>query len=110
MVTDDFSRECVDITVDYGISGEYVTRLLDRAALFSGYPAAVRTDYGPEFTSRAFLGWAQAKRVGHLIIEPGTTMQNGYIDRFNSKLRGECLNKQWCETLHQARVTVAAAR
>lgn len=37
-------------------------------------------------------------------------MQNGYIDRFNSKLRGECLNKQWFETLHQARVTVAAAR
>jgi putative transposase len=41
-VTDDFSRECVDITVDYGISGEYVTRLLDRAALFRGYPEVFR--------------------------------------------------------------------
>jgi len=109
-VTDDFSRECVDITVDYGISGEYVTRLLDRAALFRGYPAAVRTDNGPEFTSRAFLGWVQTKRIRHLLIEPGKPMQNGYIESFNGKLRDECLNEQWFETLHQARVTVAAWR
>lgn len=109
-VTDDFSRESVDITVDYGISGEYVTRLLDRAALFRGYPHAVRTDNGPEFTSRAFLGWVQRKRIRHLLIEPGKPMQNGYIESFNGKLRDECLNEQWFETLHQARVTVAAWR
>jgi len=54
-VADDFSHECVDIAVDWGISGLYVTRLLDRAAIFRGYPLAVRTDNGPEFTSRAFM-------------------------------------------------------
>jgi putative transposase len=54
-VGDDFSHECVDISADWGISGQYVTRLLDRAALFRGYPSAVRTDNGPEFTSRAFM-------------------------------------------------------
>jgi len=43
-VTDDFSHECVDIAIDHGISGEYVTRILDRAARFRGYPKAVRTD------------------------------------------------------------------
>lgn len=43
-VADDFSHECVDIPVDYGISGQYVTRLRDRAATFRGYPAVVRTD------------------------------------------------------------------
>ncbi|XGB17264.1 IS3 family transposase [Comamonas thiooxydans] len=31
-VADDFSHECVEIAVDYGISGLYVTRLLDQAA------------------------------------------------------------------------------
>ncbi len=61
-VADDFSHECVDIAVDYGIGGEYVTRLLDRAAIFRGYPSAVRTDNGPEFTSRAFMAWAQGSR------------------------------------------------
>ena len=35
-VADDFSREAVDIAVDYGISGQYVTRLLDQAARFRG--------------------------------------------------------------------------
>jgi putative transposase len=43
-VADDFSRECLEIAVDYGISGEYVTRILDRVAVFRGYPLAVRTD------------------------------------------------------------------
>jgi putative transposase len=35
-VADDFSHECVDIAVDFGISGQYVTRLLDQAAIFRG--------------------------------------------------------------------------
>ena len=65
-VADDFSHECVDIAVDFGIGGEYVTRLLDQAARFRGYPQAVRTDNGPEFTSRAFLGWAQRHGIKHI--------------------------------------------
>ena len=109
-VADDFSHECVDITVDYGISGQYVTRLLDRAALFRGYPLAVRTDNGPEFTSRAFMAWAQTHGIRHILIEPGRPMQNGYIESFNGKFRDECLNEQWFETLHQARAAIAIWR
>jgi putative transposase len=45
-VADDFSHECVDIAVDFGMSGEYVARVLDAAARFRGYPRAVRTDNG----------------------------------------------------------------
>jgi putative transposase len=54
-VADDFSHECVSIAVDWGISGQYVTRLFDQASIFRGYLLAVRTDNGPEFTSRAFM-------------------------------------------------------
>lgn len=53
-VADDFSHDAEDIA----ISGQYVIRLLDQAARFRGYPAAVRTDNGPKLTSRAFIGWA----------------------------------------------------
>ena len=106
-VADDFSHECVDITVDCGISGEYVTRLLDRAAVFRGYPAAVRTDNGPEFTSRAFIAWTIKHRVRHLLIQPGKPMQNGYIESFNGKFRDECLNEHWFQTLSQARAVIA---
>ena len=109
-VADDYSHECVDIAVDYGISGEYVTRLLDRAAVFRGYPSAVRTDNGPEFTSRAFMAWAHSHGVRHILIEPGRPMQNGYIESFNGKFRDECLNDHWFQPLHQARKTIAAWR
>ena len=84
-VADDFSHECVDISVDYGISGQYVSRLLDRAATFRGYPTAVRPDNGPELTSRAFIAWAQSHGVRHILIQPGRPMQNGYIESFNGK-------------------------
>lgn len=89
-VADDFSHEAVDIAVDYGISGQYVTRLLDRAALFRGYPAAVRTDNGPEFTSRAFIAWAQSRGIRHLTpasneiqqpSNPGLLTNRWYGDR-----------------------------
>ena len=109
-VADDFSHECVDITTDYGICAQYVTRLLDRAAIFRGYPKAVRTDNGPEFTSRAFMAWAHGHGIQHILIEPGRPMQNGYIESFNGKFRDECLNEQWFETLHQARSAIATWR
>ena len=109
-VADDFSHECVDIAVDYGISGQYVTRLLDQAAIFRGYPQAVRTDNRPEFTSRAFMAWATVHGVRHILIQPGRHMQNGYIESFNGKFRDECLNEQWFQTLPQARTCIAEWR
>jgi len=56
-VADDFTHECVDIGVDFGISGQYVTRLLDQVAVFRGYPRAVRTDNGSA-VSPAGRSWA----------------------------------------------------
>ena len=106
----DFSRECVDIAVDWGISGQYVTRLLDRAAIFRGYPLAVRTDNSPEFISRAFMAWAHRHRVKHILIQPGPPMHNGYIESFNGKFWDECLNEQRFETLHQARSAITVWR
>lgn len=105
-VADDFSHACVDIAVDYGISGQYVTRILDQAAIFRGYPNAVRTDNGPEFTSRAFMAWALKHGIRPILIEPGRPTQNGYIESFNGKFRDECLNDHWFESLPQARATI----
>jgi putative transposase len=109
-VADDFSHEDVDIAADYGNSGQYVTRLLDRAARLRGYAAAIRTDNGPEFNSRAFIGWAQTHGIRHILIEPGRPTQNGYIESFDGRFRDKCLNEHWFETLHQARSAVAAWR
>ncbi|MBK8664463.1 MAG: transposase family protein [Burkholderiales bacterium] len=74
----------MDIAVDYGISGRR-DRLLDQAALFRLSSASAR--HGPEFTSRAFIAWAQGHGIRHILIEPGRPMQNGYIESFNGRFR-----------------------
>jgi putative transposase len=109
-IVDDFSRECVDIATDYGIGGQYVVRLLEQAAQFRGWPTAVRTDQGPEFTSRAFMAWAHGRGVQHLLNDAGSPTQNAYIESFNGKFRDECLNEQWFESLAQARQEIGRWR
>jgi putative transposase len=109
-VVDDFSRECVSICIDYGMGGQYVARVLDQVGQFRGYPKAIRTDQGPEFTSRVFMAWAHARGVRHIINDAGKPTQNAYIESFNGKFRDECLNEQWFESMHQARQEVARWR
>ena len=52
-VVDDFVKRCPVLEVDTSISGERVTRALDRAIEMYGKPGRVVMDNGPEFTSRA---------------------------------------------------------
>lgn len=102
-IVDDFSKECLDIPVAHGISGEQVARTLDSIAAFRGYPVAVRTDQGPEFTGKALDQWAYQHGVELKLIQPGKPMQNGYIESFNGKFRDECLNEHWFSDLAHAR-------
>jgi putative transposase len=102
-MADDFSHGYIDIAVDFGISGQYVTRLLDQIALSRGYPIAFRTVNAQEFTSLTFLAWTTLDGINHVLIQPGRLMQNGYIEIFNGKFRDECLNEQWFRSLSQAR-------
>lgn len=46
----------------------------DQIACFRGYPAAVRTDNGPEFTSSAFLAWTRQHGIRHILIQPDKPM------------------------------------
>ena len=105
-IADDKTHECVDITVDPGISGLYVTRILEQAAVFRGFPQAIRTYGGPEFTSRVFMSWMHTNGIEHLLIQPSKPTQNAYIESFNGKFRDECLIEYWFETLSQARVAI----
>jgi putative transposase len=70
-IADDFSHASEDIAVECGISGQYVTRLLDQAAIFRGDSIAIRTDNDPEFTSRAFMAWATSHGVRYILSQPG---------------------------------------
>ncbi|MBM0748056.1 transposase [Pantoea eucrina] len=103
---DDFTKECLTITVAFGISGVQVTHILDSIALFRGYPATIRTDQGPEFTCRALDQWAFEHGVELRLIQPGKPMQNGFIESFNGRFRDECLNEHWFSNIIHARKVI----
>ena len=107
---DDHTRQALAVEVHRAISGAHVTRILDRIALFRGYPSAIRTDQGPEFTGKALDQWAALHHVGITLIQPGKPTQNAYIESFNGKLRDECLNDHWFISLQQARRIIEAWR
>jgi putative transposase len=106
-VADDCSHECVEIAVDFGINSQYVTRVLDQVARFKGYPKYIRSDNGPEFTSRHFMAWCQEHGITHILIQPGRPMQNAYIESFNGTFRDECLNENVFTSLAHARQKIA---
>jgi putative transposase len=106
-IIDDFTKEALDLVVDISISGHYVVRVLEQIAQFRGYPVAVRTDQGPEFTCKAFDQWAYEHGVQIKLIQPGKPTQNAYIESFNGKFRDECLNQHWFTSLGHARTIVA---
>jgi putative transposase len=109
-IVDDFTRECLDIAVDYGISGGYVTHVLDQIGQFRGLPGAIRTDQGPEFTSRAMDRWAYSQGIDLKLIAAGKPTQNAFIESFNGRFRDECLNDHYFRNLAHARALIATWR
>jgi len=105
-VVDDFTRECLAVEVDSSLSGQRVTRVLERLCAMHGQPERLVSDNGPEFTGQAVDSWAYQRGVQWQFIEPGKPVQNAYIESFNGKFRDECLNEHWFERLEQARVIV----
>ncbi len=59
--------------------------ILEAIAVFRGYPEAVRTDQGPEFTGKALDQWAYDHGVILKLIQAGKPTQNAYIESFNGK-------------------------
>lgn len=102
-VVDDHSREAPAVEVDTSLGGQRVVRVLDRLKVERGLPWQIRTDNGPEFTSRAVEQWAYENGVDWQFIEPGRPTENAYVESFNGKFRDECLNENWFTDLADAR-------
>ena len=58
----------------------------------NGVPEHIRSDNGPEFTSKAIRDWLPRVGVRTLFIQPWSPWENGYNESFNGKLRDELLN------------------
>jgi putative transposase len=109
-VVDDGTHEAVAVVPERAISGEVLTRILDRLWLARGLPKVIRTDNGREFCGRVMLNWAHRREVQLRQIQPGKPNQNAYIESFNGRLRDECLNEHWFVSLGHARTIIKAWR
>jgi len=109
-IVDDYTRECVGQIVDFSLTGERVSRLLDQLMHDRGLPKAVVTDNGPEFTSKAMFLWSQRAGVELRFIQPGKPTQNGFVESFNGKFRDACLNENWFLDLADAQRTIESWR
>ncbi len=105
-VVDVFTRECLALEADTSLGSGRVTRVLDRLIEERGLPENVRSDNGPEFTSRRMLGWVEERKINLVHIQPGRPMQNGHVESFHGRLRDECLNVSWLRTLNDVRRTL----
>ena len=102
-VLDEWSRESLAIEVDVSLTGERVTRVLERLRSRRGLPTVIQSDNGPELRGRVLDQWAYENGVRLQFIEPGKPIQNAYIESFNARLREECLNEHVFVSLDDAR-------
>jgi putative transposase len=75
-----------------------------------GIPMYLRSDNGSEFIARCLQGWLETQGTQPLFIEPGSPWQNGKCESFNGRLRDECLNLEWFDSLKEAQVVIEAWR
>ena len=106
VVVDEFTRECLSIDVGRKLKSEDVLERLTELFVRRRLPEHIRSDNGPEFTSKRVRDWLSDLGVKTLFIEPGSPWENGYVESFNGKMRDELLNREIFYTLDEAKVLV----
>lgn len=110
-IVDQFTRECIALSVDRSMSSAKVAEALTAAVdEYGAAPESITVDNGTEFTGRAFEVWTLERGVRVNFIRPGKPVENSYAESFNGRLRDECLNVEWFGSLADARRKLASWR
>ncbi|MBM3650101.1 MAG: IS3 family transposase [Alphaproteobacteria bacterium] len=109
-VIDEFTRECMAITVARKLASDEVLATLTDLFVERGPPEHIRSDQGPEFIANAVTAWPGRLGVTTLFIEKASPWENGDNESFNGKLRDELLNGEIFYTLAEAKVLIEAWR
>lgn len=107
---DSYTRECLALEVDTSMPSRRLTRTLMRVIERRGRPVSIRSDNGPEMSSRHFLAWCIEHKIDAVHIQPGKPTQNAHVESFHGRLRDECLNVSWFWNLLDARRKIGAWR
>ena len=86
---DEFTRESLAIKVARQIKSINVLEILGDFFIRRGFPEHIRSDNGPEFTAKLIRFWLKRVGVQTQYIEPGSPLENGYIESFNG-MRMNC--------------------
>lgn len=105
-VIDEYTRECLAITVARRLRSDDVLHTLAELFVKHGTPDHIRSDNGAEFTAKAVRAWLQRINVKTLYIEPGSPWENGCNESFNGKLRDELLNGEVFYSLREAQILI----
>lgn len=107
---DEYSRACIATHAGWSIRAVDVITVVEAAFARYGRPKHLRSDNGPEFIAGAIQDWLAASQVKTLYIKPGSPWENGHIESFHDKLRGECLNRELFGSLLEAQILLEAWR
>jgi putative transposase len=102
-IVDEFTRECLCLEVNRGMTGGDVIDVLIELFHVRGLPVHVRSDNGPEFIAKAIRSWLEKAAVKTLYIAPGSPWENGYAESFHSRLRDELLDAELFTSLAEAK-------
>lgn len=102
-VIDAFSRMCLGIEIDLSMPSRRVTRMLDQLIEQFGKPTKIRSDNGPEFTSKHFTLWLKNNKIDWDPIRPASPHENALVERFNRTYREDVLDAYLFNTLQAAR-------
>lgn len=109
-VIDVFTRECVALLAAHSMTAWRVVKTLDGLALIRGVPKMITLDNGPELISEALEQWALSNGVTLRFSRPGTPTDNPFIESFNSRLRAECADLWWTESVSDANLLLGTWR
>jgi len=109
-VLDSFTRECLALKAARSLPSREVTEVLDKVISLRGRPRTIQVDNGSEFTSKHVDAWAYCNGIEMDFIRPGKPVDNAHIESFNGRLRDECLNARWFESVDDARQALQAWR
>ncbi len=109
-IVDAYTRECLAIDVARLLRSDDVLFRLAELFVQRGTPQHIRSDNGPECSAKAVCEWLQRVGGQTLFITPGSPWENGYIERFNGRLRDELLNRELFDTFWEVQMLVVRWR
>jgi len=101
-VIDQFNRACMGIYISTSIPAKHLTNQLEQMIELHGKPQRIRTDNGPEFTSKHFQLWLHKNNIQWERIQPGKPQQNALVERFNRTYREDVLDANLFKSIKEA--------